>query len=136
MADLRGRALQSFEGYQALFPRLDQLPRKPGLFEVECEEAQGPAERRRLFIENRPVGLTEEHNVEQRDADWVEQDAERSEGPDLSVLRCEALDGKVRSQEGAIVKLLARKGLKSSGAHLCGGAGRMVEQLTDGGTGR
>ena len=56
----RGGA-EGWRGERALFPRLDQLPREPDLVEVEREEAERPAERRRLLVEDRPVGPAEEH---------------------------------------------------------------------------
>ena len=61
--------------------------------------------------------VAEEHDVEQRDADRIEEDADPGEGHDLVVLGRAALDGEVRPQEGAVVELLAREGLEGGGAH-------------------
>ena len=101
----------------ALFPSLDQLPRKPGLLKVEGKEAERPAQRGRLLVKDRPFGLAEEHRVEQRDAHRIKENANPSKRHYFIVLRRVAIDGKVGSKEGALVKVLTREGLEGGGAH-------------------
>eukprot|EP00964_Phaeocystis_antarctica_P029884 scaffold16850_cov58-Phaeocystis_antarctica.AAC.8 len=50
---------------EKLFPRLEQLPREPSVLKVEGEEAQSPAESRRLLVKDRSFCLVEEDTIEQ-----------------------------------------------------------------------
>ena len=103
---------------RALLPSLDQLPRKPRLLKVQCEEAERPAQRRRLLVQNGPICLAEEDNVEERHANRVEQEADYGKSPRVGVLRRVTLHTKVGTQETlAMIKHFAREGLEGGGAH-------------------